>query len=368
VTRNRWVLAGAAAVLVAVATAGAVARTVANQPPPAAPVPPTTTATVQRGPLSATVSVEGTLTFRARSDGSPYLVVNRASGTFTALPAVGDKVECGDELYRVDDKPVLLLCGPIPAYRDLRDGDTGNDVRQLNANLHALGDDAGTGVVIDPNDTAFTEHTAKALQRLQDAKGALATGALGAADAVFLPEPVRIAKVTGQLGGSAQPGAAVLDATSDTLKVRVELEGSQPSEVKRGDHAQITLPGNTSAAGKVDLLGTVAQAPAGANGNPGTGPATLPASISLDDPQQARGLDQAPVQVEITTQGVDDALSVPVTAIVGRSGGGFAVEVVRDGGRSDLAAVTLGLFDTTAGRVQVEGDLREGDHVVVPTL
>jgi putative ABC transport system permease protein len=56
-------------------------------------------------------------------------------------------------------------------------------------------------------------------------------------------------------------------------------------------------------------------------------PATIPAYISLDNPEQARGLDRAPVQVEITTKGVENALNVPVTAIVGRSGGGFAVEV-----------------------------------------
>ena len=122
--------------------------------------------------------------------------------------------------------------------------------------------------------------------------------------------------------------------------------------------------------GKVDRLGRVAQVPAGPNGttsnNPGA--ATIPAYISLDDPGKARGLDSAPVQVEIRTEGVESALSVPVTAIVGRSGGGFAVEVVRAGGRRELVAVKLGLFDTAAGRVQVEGDLREGDHVVVPSL
>jgi multidrug efflux pump subunit AcrA (membrane-fusion protein) len=72
--------------------------------------------------------------------------------------------------------------------------------------------------------------------------------------------------------------------------------------------------------------------------------------------------------VEITTKGVANALSVPVTAIVGRSGGGFAVEVVRGDGRRELVAVKLGLFDTAGGRVQVvEGDLHEGDQVVVPS-
>jgi hypothetical protein len=30
--------------------------------------------------------------------------------------------------------------------------------------------------------------------------------------------------------------------------------------------------------------------------------------------------------------------------------------------------VQLGLFDTASGRVQVEGDLRAGDRVTVPSL
>ena len=95
--------------------------------------------------------------------------------------------------------------------------------------------------------------------------------------------------------------------------------------------------------------------------------ATIPAYISLDKPGKARGLDRAPVRVEIRTKGVKHVLSVPVTALVGKSGGGFAVEMVRAGGRRELVAVELGLFDTTGGRVEVDGDVREGDEVVVPS-
>ena len=182
---------------------------------------------------------------------------------------------------------------------------------------------------------------------------------------MFLPESVRIAEVTGEPGGSARPGAQVLYATSDTPEVQVNLDPSQQDEVKKGDRARITLPGNRSVTGKVDRLGRIAQVPAGQDA--GAGGATIPAYISLDDPEKARGLDKAPVQVEITTRGVESALSVPVTAIVGSSAGGFAVEVVRADGRRELVAVKPGLFDTAGGRVQVEGDLREGDQVVVPS-
>jgi len=353
VKRKTWVLAGAA-VLVVVAVIGGVLSG-ADHTTGDAQAAQANTAQVEQGKLSAVVSQNGTLTYRARPDGSPFSAINHARGTYTELPEVGDKVDCGGVLYRVDDKPVLLLCGTVPAYRALHDADAGQDVRQLNRNLHVRG--AGD---------AFTTKTEKALEALQRRKGVHVNGSLALGDAVFLPEAVRIAKVTGQLGGSARPGAQALNATSGTLHVQVNLDPSEQGQVKRGDRAQITLPGNTTVTGKVVGFGRTAQAPAGQDSS--AADATIPTYISLDDPGKARGLDKAPVQVDITTTGVDDALSVPVTALVGKSGGGFAVEVVRAGGRRELVAVNVGLFDTADGRVQVDGDLRAGDRVAVPSL
>ena len=356
--RKTWLAAGAAVFVAVAATGGVVVVSSAKQATPAAQESPANTARVERGKLSALVSLNGTLTYRARSDGSPYAVINQADGTYTELPDDGDKVDCGDVLYRVDENPVLLLCGTVPAYRDLNMGNEGNDVRQLNRNLHELGYDA------DPDDSDFTWKTEEALSKLQDDEGLDATGALGIGDAVFLPGSARISKVTGELGGAARPRGPVVQATSDTVEVQVELDPSDQGEVKKGDRAQITLPGNSSVKGRVDRLGKVARV-AGKDDDAGT--ATIPAYLSLDEPTKARGLDEAPVQAEITTKGVESALSVPVTAIVGKSGGGFAVEAERDGGQHELVAVELGLFGTTDGRVEVEGDLREGDQVVVPS-
>ena len=385
--RKSWVLAGGAVLVAVAATGGVVVMSSAKQATSAAQEPPVNTMKVEKGKLSAVVSLDGTLTYRARSDGSPYSVINQALGRYTELPDDGDKVECGDVLYRVDNKPVLLLCGTVPAYRDLYFGDVGKDVGQLNRNLHTLGYDAKAGVDIDPDYNAFTDKTVRAFQLLQHDKGLSVTGYLAIGDAIFLPESVRIAKVSGELGGSAQPtaqpggsaqpsaqpggsaqpGAQVLYATSDTLEVQVDLEASQQGEVKEGDPAQITLPGNKSVTGKVDRFGRVAQVPAGQNNKASA--ATIPAYLSLDDPEAARGLDKAPVRVDVTTAGVESALSVPVTALVGKSGGGFAVEVVREGEPRELVTVKLGLFDTAGGRVEVVGgNLAEGDQVVVPSV
>jgi hypothetical protein len=349
------VLTGAAVLVAVAATGAAVVLSGGERATAASQAASANTALVQKGKLSAAVSQDGTLTYRARPDGSPFSAINHARGTYTELPEVGDKVNCGGVLYRVDNKPVLLLCGTVPAYRALHLGDAGQDIRQLNRTLHVRG--AGD---------AFTSKTENALKALQRRKGAHVTGALALGDAVFLPEAVRIAKVTGQLGGSALPGAQALTATSDSLHVQVNLDPSEQGQVKRADRAQITLPGNTMVTGKVDGFGRVAEAPA-AQGSSAAG-ATISTYISLDDPGKARRFDRAPVGVQITTTGVNDALSVPVTALVGKSGGGFAVEVVRAGGRRELVAVTVGLFDTADGRVQVEGDLRDGDPVAVPSL
>jgi hypothetical protein len=353
VTRKSWALA-AAAVLVAT-TCGVVVMSGAEHPTAAARALAADTVKVEKGELSAMVSQGGTLTYRARSDGSPYPVINQARGVYTSLPDSGDKVGCGGVLYRVDDRPVVLLCGTVPAYRALHVGAKGRDVYDTDAHVR-----------IDPGDNDFTSKTEQALRVLQRKKGVGVTGGLATDDAVFLPVAVRIAKVTGQVGGSAGPGAPVLSATSDTLQVQVNLDPSQQGEVKKGDRAQITLPGNTPVTGRVAGFGRVAQTPAGQGSQ--AADATIPTFISLDDPAKAGGLDQAPVQVDITTKGVDNALSVPVTALVGKSGGGFAVEVVRAGERRELVAVKLGLFDTGGGRVQVEGDLRAGDSVVVPSI
>jgi putative peptidoglycan binding protein len=363
VTRKTWLLAGAAVLVAAAVTGGVVLISSAKQATGAAQEPPVNTATVERGELSDQISQSGTLTYRGRPDGSPYTVFNRAQGTYTKLPNSGDQVDCGGVLYRVNNKPVLLLCGSTPAYRSLSEGDSGPDVSELNANLVDLG--YATRAQLDSSSGSFSAATASALQKLQAKLGEDQTGSLDPGQVVFLPESLRIATVAGELGASASPGAQVLSATSDTLEVQVALDPSQQGAVKKGDRAQITLPTNTSVAGRVARLGRVAQVPAGQNTS--AGGATIPAYISLDHPEQARGLDQAPVQVNITTKGVDDALNVSVTAIVGRSGGGFAVEVVRAGGRRELVAVKLGLFDTAGGRVQVDGDLRVGDRVVVPS-
>jgi hypothetical protein len=103
VIRKTWVLAAAVVLLAAAAIGGVVATSGGGHATPAAQASAVNTATVDWGTLSDMVSQYGILTYRARSDGSPYAVINRAGGTYTKLPDAGDRVDCGAVLYRVNN-------------------------------------------------------------------------------------------------------------------------------------------------------------------------------------------------------------------------------------------------------------------------
>jgi hypothetical protein len=335
-------------------------------PAPSGAAPGTTLEPVREGPLSSQVFQSGTLSYTARDDGTPYDVVNHAKGIFTWVPRVGDEINCGKVIYWVDDHPVVLLCGARPPYRNLAEGDEGWDVKMLNDNLVKLGYvDKAHKHVIDDAPEHFGWRTRKALKKLQKKVGQDDTGKLDLGDAVFLPNPVRITTTAVKLGGNAVPGSPVAQASTTGREVVVNLEATQQSQVKVGDPAQITLPDNRTTTGKVSRIGTVASSP-GDSGGQNSQPTTIPAYLTLDKPQAVGGLDQAPVQVRITTAGVANALIVPVTALLGASSG-FAVEKVDAAGGHTMVPVTLGLFDTADGLVQVTGDLKANDQVVVPS-
>jgi hypothetical protein len=324
------------------------------------------TATVASGRLSSQVYENGTLGYAAHADGALYAIVNQRKGAYTSLPEVPRIARCGEALYRVDDAPVLLLCGDVPAWRSLHEGMEGPDVRQLNRNLVALGD--ATKDELDPQSSHFSSATSYALGKLQERRGLDWTGSLELGDAVFLPGPLRIVKVTATLGTRAGPGAPMGQATSTRRRVDVDLKTAQASSVEVGDAATITLPDNHTTTGVVSRVGTVASANKTESAGSDSSGATVPVAITLDRPRAVGRLDQAPVGVQITTGRVRDALSVPVTALVARAGGGYAVETVAADGRRALVSVRLGLFDPADGQMQVRSPrLSAGQRVVVPS-
>ncbi len=382
--RKRWALGGAALLTALAATSGALVASDAKPPAMAAQQPPANTASVEQRTLSAIVSQAGILTYRARPDGSPYSVINQAHGTYTALPAVGQVIAQGRVLYRINGSPVVLLYGSTPAYRTLSAGATGADVAELNADLVALR--YASAAQLSRTSSSFGSATTTAVEKLQAALGVTQNGKLALGQVVFEPAALRVTALSAQLGGRAQTGETMLQATSTARQVQMALDASEQTDVAVGDKVSITLPNNHTTPGVVSSVGTVATCPSssGSNGpsfssapssgmdscsaaNSGSTTPTVTVEVSPSDPGATGRWDQAPVQVGITTDRVPDALVVPVTALLAQSGGGYAVEVVGADARNHLVPVSLGLFDDADGLVQVTASgLAAGQTVVVP--
>lgn len=400
--RARWLAAAGGTVVAAGVAAGLIAATSgAATGPGAGPARGghrLATAPVVRTDLTNTVQVSGALGFAGS-----YTVANQMPGTaYTALPAPGQVLRRGQRLYEVDGSPVILLYGPRPEWRDLYLGVTpGPDVAQLDANLIALG--YASPATLTVSDT-FTAATSFAVQRWQAALGPAVTGVVPAGQVAYAPGPLRVASLGVTLGAAAQPGVAVLAATSARPVVSAALPVGQEYLVHRGDRVSVTLPDGTSTVpGVVTGISRVASAGSGgagsggagsdgagsdgagsggagsgpgggpgapspdpaANGGPGSGVGdTVQLTIRLAHPRAARGLDQAPVTVNIVSARATGVLAVPVSALVALAGGGYAVQVV-SGGTAHLTGVHTGLFSSSL--VQVAGSgLRAGLNVQVP--
>jgi peptidoglycan hydrolase-like protein with peptidoglycan-binding domain len=282
-----------------------------------------------------------------------------AGATFTELPAAGEVIARGQRLYAISGQPVVLLYGAFLGSRAFAAGmSPGPDVGELNRNLDALGYARGLA-----GDT-FSAATAAAVRAFQAARRLTATGELALGSVVFETGAVRVTSVRPVLGAKLTPGP-VLGVTSAARKVTIELDAAQQSAVKVGDAVTITLPDNQTTPGRITYVASVAKETS--NGSGGSSP-TIEVDAVPTDPAATGGLDQAPVDVSITTASVKSALVVPVDALLALSGGGYAVEEVSPAGVHQLVAVDLGLFDDADGLVQVSGaGVVAGQRVVVPS-
>jgi hypothetical protein len=315
--------------------------------------------------------------------------------TYTWLPQTGAVIRQDQRVYSVSNEPVPLLYGAIAAYRAFYAGmSDGGDVGELTRDLIALG--YGGGLTQSDH---YSQATAAATERWQRALGLPATGQVLLGEVVFEPGPIRVTSVTASPGastgggggsgassGSGSGGGSVLTATGTAPVVTVDLPVTQEYLVKPGDAVSVVLPdGTTTVGGHVESVGTVATCPggtgtgtggagggnspcsgAGSNGGSGSNSTpTVTVTVTLDSTTAGARLDQAPVNVNITSQTVRNVLAVPVNALLALQNGGYGVDVVT-GSTSHLTGVTTGT--DTGTLVQVSGSgITAGTRVEVPS-
>jgi multidrug efflux pump subunit AcrA (membrane-fusion protein) len=139
-----------------------------NSTIPPTPKPSRLVAPVLSKKLATTLVTRGTGTLVGFQ---PLTVTNASIGAVVTrtAPIEADLKE-GDIAFTVDDVPVFILQGKIPTYRDLKPGDSGRDVEQLDNALKRLGKLAGA-----PNDR-YDDSTEQGVERLFRDAGAIPVG------------------------------------------------------------------------------------------------------------------------------------------------------------------------------------------------
>ena len=354
---RRWtiVTAGVAAL---VAAAGATAATVTGGPTGSGERrqgPPATVA-VQRTTLVDARTFQGTLGY-----GDPAPLAGRLPGTVTDIAAVGTVLHRGDVAYRVDNQPVVLLIGPLPAFRPLAPGTTGPDVQQFKENLRALG---VTGVSVDER---YTDATATAVKRWQKKLGLPETGVVDLGRVIYVAQPLRVAERKVAVGDGAPVGAPVLTASTEIRGVTVELDSKDKGLAKVGTKVTVRLPSGTSTEGVMAVVGAAAQNQGGGTGatdSPGGGSNRTRVAVTIADQAAVAGADLGQVTVVVVGGQKKDVRAGPIVALLA-VGDGYGVEVVV-GTSSRIVPVEIGMFAN--GRVEIEGaDIAEGTLVGVPS-
>ena len=314
---------------------------------PAAASQSAATTRIDRKDLVETEDADGTLGFT-----DVRAVSGKQQGTITWLPSLGDVVRTNSRLYAVDGEPVYLLNGAVPAWRALAPGTEGTDVLQLERNLRTLGFDPDDAMEVDGT---WDAGTTDAVARWQERKGLTETGTIELGRVVFLPGDRRVSELPVPRGATDTGATPLLKTTSTRRRVTVALGADRQELAVRGAGVEVELPGGDTVKGAIEDVGAVASSetePDGSQSDP-----TIDLTIRLRDTPR-RMLDQAPVDVHLERGGVQDALTVPVTALLARSGGGYAVEV-HDGAGRRVVPVDPGVF--ADGDVEIRGEgLREG--------
>ncbi len=282
---------------------------------------------------------------------NPAAAVNQASGTVTRVVAKrGQFVDAGDVLYRVDERPVVVLHGGVPAFRRLGPGTTGADVQQLTRFLKEKGFLASVS-------SKYTTTVGLAVKAWQRGLGVPATGVVEQGDVLFvrsLPMLVALDSKAFAVGAHVASGSQTVERLATAPTFVASFNDTQAREVEAGMPVTVT-DGSHTWAGKLGALKvaddhTISSVITGADGDSLCG--TQCRAVPVEGLTQLQG--EAQLQAPVA------GIVVPVAALVSNADGSTAV-VGTDGSRISVTvtaqargmAVVTGLAVGT--RVRVPG-------------
>ncbi len=319
--------------------------------------------TVVRGTIAPTTSAVVPLT---PPSGSLPIITRRPA-------EVGATLKAGAVAVEVAGRPVVVLPGSFPVYRDLHLGNSGPDVLQLEADLRDLGLRTG------PVDGLLDARTGDALSRLWRSHGyELPTEPSVDQDGLPTVSPVvprtELAFVAGmpvlltairdasggREGGSDGGEASAAEGPSIVLSsTELVASGPLPAGTEAPDTGSPVSIESDVSGQAVDATVSAIVASADSGGTPLS---TVVAKPSASLP--AEWADQS-VRIIVHRKTVEDALVVPVSALSARSNGRTEIRLLSGGESRRIAVEVLLVADGYAAIRPEGGDVHAGDAAIV---
>ena len=370
--------AGVGSALVVKSPAQAAADTA---PPPASVL----TAAVERRVISQSLITRGEVTASQHVDVSagPQADKDIGRSVVTKVEAdPGQRINAGQVLLEVSGRPLFVLKGALPAYRDLARGKRGEDVAQAQAALRAAGHPTGTdpsGVFGAGTEKAvasfyrsigYEAPTAEAPTAEASTAEAPATRAASAGPVLPISEvvfvrsfPARVDDVRAKVGDEAGEGLMSLSAGALTVEAAVTLQ--QKGMIRSGQEVRVhSETTGRQFTGTVTSVGKETDPATDGGQDTGAEKYTVEVTPSKPLPSELNGENVQVTVVAASSKG--KVLAVPSSAVSTGADGLTSVTEREDGGERRIP-VTVGVSGD--GFVQVtprEGTrLEAGAEVVV---
>ncbi|MFI9174967.1 peptidoglycan-binding protein [Streptomyces lincolnensis] len=360
--------AGVGAALVVKSPAQAAADT-------APPAPSVLTAVVEQRVISQSLITRGEVTASQHMDVSagPQADKDIVRSVVTKVDATpGQKISAGQVLLEVSGRPLFVLKGAVPAYRDLARGKRGEDVAQAQAALRASGHPTGT----DPSGV-FGAGTEKAVASFYRSIGYEAPTVEAPATKETSPVPVLpisevlfvrsfpayVDDVRAKVGDEAGEGLISLSAGALTVEGSVTLQ--QKGMIRPGQEVRVYAETTgRQFTGTVTSVGKETDSAKDAGQDTGAEKYTVKVTPSRPLPTELNGENVQLTVVAASSKG--KVLAVPSSAVSTGADGLTSVTERRDG-RERRIPVTVGVSGD--GFVQVTprkgARLAAGAEVVV---
>jgi multidrug efflux pump subunit AcrA (membrane-fusion protein) len=172
--------------------------------------------------------------------------------------------------------------------------------------------------------------------------------------------PIRIGTVYVKTGAAIATGEAILQLTEPQLSVTLQASAAQRTKLKVGQHCTVQLSGqNTEGTGVITELDDTPTVVAGSGGQSSQ---VYEGRIQVSN---FSGADGSQVSINVVDQQVDDALTVPIAAVLQNGSGQNVVRVIdlAKGDKVTTVPVTTGL--TEGSYVQITKGLHLGQTVIV---